>query len=99
VSLIVAERQPRDESMPSNTPRSCVCAHEGGLHEMEAFTEDMKTKLNDSRLQKCFEDLIQPNTPYLTWLVGINHRNETMYDINVIFLTYRLSNYCTAKDF
>ena len=55
---------------------------------MEAFTEDMKTKLNDSRLQKCFEDLIQPNTPYLTWLVGINHRNETMYDINVIFLTY-----------
>jgi hypothetical protein len=31
---------------------------------METFTEDMKTKLQDSRLQKYFEDLIQPNTPY-----------------------------------
>jgi hypothetical protein len=31
---------------------------------MEAFTEDIKTKLHESRLQKCFEDLIQPNTPY-----------------------------------
>ncbi len=42
----------------------CVCAYEGGLNEMEAFTEDMKRKLHDSPLQQYFEDLIRPNTPY-----------------------------------